>query len=169
MSKALTNYRQPEHRPQYSRALGAPNKPPRIVFRDVIQRDSTCCNNCFSDRFDVEAADWKCGNQGWLHWERHYPIPGANSPDVPKHLRRGTPLHCSNCGFDYAGQRPLSLSQATEYAVNLSQALTVRDVDHDLETLLREVREAKRDPEKQGKDAEIFGNPVAEAVREARR
>lgn len=169
MSKALTNYKQPAYRPQYSRSLGAPATRPKNVFRDVIQRDSTCCNNCFSDRFSVEAADWKCGDQGWLHWERHYPIPGANEPNVPTHLRRGTPLHCANCGFDSPMQRPLSLQRATEYAVSLSRALEARDVEHDTETLLREVREAKRAPEYQGQDSKIFGEPVEEAVRAARR
>lgn len=169
MTKALTNYKQPAYRPQYSCILGAPDMHPSDVFTEVIQRDSTCCNNCFKTRFSVAAADWKCGDQGWLHWERYYPIPGRNSPDVPTHLRRGTPLHCANCGFDAPEQRPLSLHRATQYAVNLSRALDARNVAHDTEILLREVRRAKRNPNCQGKDSEIFGEPVEESVRAARR
>lgn len=57
------------------------------------------------------------------------------------------------------------MQKATEYAVNLSIALDSRDVEHSTESLLREVRRAKRDPEKQGQDSLIFGQSVTEAVR----
>lgn len=164
---SITNYREPEeHRPQYGRALGAPNIESDDTFKDVIQRDPCVCNNCFTDRFDVEAVEWWCGSLGWLDWERFWPIAGRNDPDPnrnPSVRGGGEPVHCANCGFGGVRNRPLSMHQATEYAANLSRALDTRDVDHDTEVLLREVRRRKRDPDAQGKDDAIFAPAVTRA------
>lgn len=167
MGKSATKYRMPRFRPDYGKLLGAPSIHPYDVFGEIIQRDRTVCENCFIDRYDVEALEWSCGEQGWLRWDRYYPIAGRNDPEVAPKLRRGNPeLLCSECGYNFRADRPLSTEKATQYALHLSESLTARKVKHDRETLLRSVRTTKQSGCNQEK--KVFGESVARAVCYAR-
>lgn len=140
---------------------------PEKVFPKVIQQDKSLCANCYSDRWDFEAVEFQCGELGWILWERRYPIPGKNSPDLIRDERHdGRPLCCTSCGFE-TGQRKgeLSKREASEYAWNVSRALEHRGYPHDRELLLRAVRKLGSIPGNQGKRYDVFGTAVAEAVR----
>ena len=159
-----------EYEPTYSKYFAPPDIRPEKVFSEVIQRDKSLCSNCYHSRWDYEAIEFRCGELGWLLWERRYPIPGRNYPDPLRDQRHdGSPICCNSCGFE-SGQRKgeLPTHEALDYTCNISRALFERGHAHDPEILLRAVKRNKSISEIQGQRGEIFGSAVTEAIRYAR-
>lgn len=167
MSNARLNRQTPDYEPTFSRALSVPAMRPERVFPELIQRDNTICDNCWRTRWDVYAEDYYGSETGWNRYERWYPLAGRNHPDALPNLRHdGSPRACASCGFESGRDRPLSLEQACGYAWNLCESLAERGVAHDRETLLKVVRQRKRQPEYQSySESDIYGYAVAEAIR----
>lgn len=164
---SVINYREPdEFRPSLAKSRGAPDRAAGSLFREVIQRDPSLCNNCFSERFDYQELQWWCGEQGWQDWQRRYPIPKQNTPDPNRELRRGRPIFCSHCGHKSGKDRALSHEEATAHAARISDALTRRGIGHDRKTLLAMTVDMMREPDSTGvEDVAVFEPAVAEAVR----
>lgn len=163
-----TQYRDPQgYHPELTKQQGATGRAPESLFKDAIQRDPSLCNNCFADRFDYVKVEWECGELGWLEWSRRYAIPGRNSPDVARDLRRGgEPVCCSSCGHHTGKDRELSKRTATAHAGRLSAALFKRGVDHDRKTLLAVTLDRVCSGDYTGvEDAKVFPQAIREAVR----
>lgn len=169
-SKNGKSLREVAYKPTYSKYFKPVDIRPDRVYAEIIQRDKSLCSNCYTGRWDYEAVEFKCGELGWLLWERRYPIPGRNSPDLIKDERHdGRPLCCTHCGFENGERKgELKTNEALDFACNISTALMVRGHAHDPEILLRAVKKNKSISEIQGQRGEIFGTAVAEAVRYAR-
>lgn len=144
----------------------APNHHPSEVFRREVQRAPEFCNNCFSFRFEFDAQSFRCGELGWLDYERRYPVPGRNDPDPVRELRRGRPVFCAHCGHKSGKDRPLSHEQATAHAARISDALARRGIPHDRKTLLAVTVDKISEPDTTGvEDDHVFRVAVAEGVR----
>lgn len=143
-----------------------PDLPASDVFRDVIQRTSEYCRNCFAYRYDFIGHDFYCGRLGWQRYERRYPVPKANDPDPNRELRSaGNPLCCAECGHHNGKDRGLTPNEATAHAGRLSRALAREGIAHDRETLLCVARRLAYEPgTSNAEDERVFAPAVAEAI-----
>jgi hypothetical protein len=108
------------------------------IFVDVLQRNPEVCSNCFLKLRDVvfphdSAKSFRSPNSHtWKGLVRHF----LAKPDRVERAAvdsgaGGQPTNCENCGsIRGATRRPLSRPRAIEFATNLSETLTLLDVDH---------------------------------------
>lgn len=135
------------------------------AFKDLIQRDPTVCDNCFSMKYTRISHQWWRGSFGWLDYERWLPLPGAVT-DVPAdETAQGTKLACSECGHRTGKSRPIPKADIVGCAKNISETLDAKEVEHDYRVLIHEV-ERRNTSENQGKqDSHVFGPAVEKALR----
>lgn len=137
------------------------------AFRDLIQRDPTVCDNCFLKRFTRVTHEWWRGSFGWLDYERWVPFPEnveEMPADDPSH---GTTLTCGNCGHKRTKNRPVPKHLIEDHAENISETLDAKEIAHDRDVLMHEVRR-RNNSENQGRqDSHVFSPAVKLAIRHA--
>lgn len=138
------------------------------AFKDILQRDPTVCNNCFSITHDAVAYDRWSGVHGWTTLEWWDARPDATIPAHHERMTYGMTSACT-CGEITAGKRrPLSYSETLEYGENILGVLDEKDIDVDAFEFRRVLRERKSDPDLQGReDLGVFAPAVDAGIRAA--
>jgi len=95
-----------------------------------------------------------------------YPPEGGSelsSADRRACPRARTVCECGAIDAD-ADRKTVSKAAALEHATRISARLEEADVEHDMGELLSAVEEGKSDPDRAGRDEEIFAGAVEEAI-----
>ena len=136
----------------------------RDVFKNLIQRDPSVCNHCFSEKYDSFVHEYWTGDTWMMRKDRQWADESGNLPAEP--AGEGTRPTCA-CGSRYEHYRPISVSDAIEFAHNLSNSLRMRGVDHDKNTLIDAVHDLARRPENQHRQDEgVFQAAIGRSLPE---
>lgn len=142
-------------------------------FKELIQRDSDICNNCFRrthDTFERNYAVDTCRNGGETKlWARHIEAPDRSwrrehkTDYIPAEpASHGTYVACE-CGTD--SMRPVSMTRAMDFVDRIAERLDEKGVGFDREVLVSETRYLMQQPENQGKqDESVFGRAAEKAI-----
>ncbi len=144
------------------------------VFKDLVQRDSDICNNCFRRTHDTYERNYaidtfRDGNETKL-WAREVDLPDRSWPRIDQvtyvpgdDASEGTHLIC-RCGVSGDPIRPVSTDVAMKYAKRIVDRLAEKNVDFDSDTLLDTVRHKLKQPEYQGRQDEVFSDAVVQSI-----
>lgn len=139
---------------------------PSNAYQDIIQRDPTVCDTCFLVRYDITAVEWWRGTFGWseyVKWDAH---PDTNTPIPAAEASEGMRLACEGCGARTGTKlRPIPSDRIEQYTRHLSDALAGKQIRHDTDVLLTEVRERNTSENQMRQDSHVFAPAVAAAIR----
>jgi hypothetical protein len=134
---------------------------PHNYFNEEIKQSSDICLNCFARIRQRESCDKsklrdrvsKTKMTGTEH-QQTYSVSNSRS------------IHCLNCGSDRQFvERPVSISEALEYADNLSERINEVDgLEVNPKGLRGELRRLKADDTNQHEDNRIFSEAVDRTV-----
>ena len=133
-------------------------------FKDLIQRDPVVCDHCFLTKYTRVTHEWWRGSFGWLDYERWIPYP-EKVEDIPADSTTGgTRLACGNCGYRSDKHRPIPKDQIVEFALNLSETLDLKEIQHDRRVLLHEVRRRNTSQNQGKQDSHVFSPAVEMSI-----
>ena len=171
MSVTVTSKPQPNdgtvsHRPAHRRALER--------FDELLFANPEICSHCFSRIRDEQTTDsdsWGSGRQPDSIMERAG--KGALGQDVEFKNEYGSKrayrartycAHCGSPGGAAIGTHDHSLQSAMDCVYNIARRLHEMGYYPDLQTLWGVVGSFKRDPDKQGRDRQLFATAVHMAL-----
>lgn len=154
--------REPEPAPAHVEAPDALED----AFKELIQTDSTVCNNCFRLVATEQTGRQSIGSLGWFVVRYRTPVEGTTVDAAPQKITKSTVRAC-NCG-EYGTERkrrPLSKERAVEYASNLADTLEAKRVPFDRDVLMADVRERIAEPSTSNReDTHVFAPALARAL-----
>lgn len=136
-------------------------------FKDLIQRDPTICDHCFTTRYTELSREWWRGSFGWLPHSQFLPLPDRNVEIPAESVSKGMRLTCSNCGHRKTKHRPVPKTRVQQFAENISASLDRKGIVHDRGVLVSAVSELNTSANQGKQDSHVFAPAVDEALRAA--
>lgn len=145
-------------------------------FKELIQRDSDICNNCFRKTHQTVERNYakrtfiNDDGKSDIWWEEvDLPSMRFTRTDEVTHMYSdrddGQTVRSCKCGMRNIPLRPVSLDNAMSYAKRVSERLTEKCIDFDRDVLLDCVREDMQKPENQCRLDTVLGDAVRRAIR----
>lgn len=138
------------------------------AFRDLVQRDPTVCDNCFSLLFSRETHEWWRGSFGWVDYERWIPYPDKVADAPANETSQGTTLVCAECGHGRTKNRPIPKRLMRDYAENICEVLDRKGIEFDRRVVLHEVSRRNTSANQGRQDSDVFAPAVERGIQAER-